>query len=432
MPTRYNRKIKSRFNVPGLPSGFDSPSSPSDITIPAVGIEDADVALFNLFDKEISVQVSDGQKGLRKVPVIFAAGEKWALLKRKRALRDRNNSLVLPLITVVRTSIQQLSNEDIAGRGINQQTGDLIVKRRLDSSDRAYQNLVNKLYVQHQQGLAVELDKGDAGQVTTSRSVGSLTEDPTVVAGGVMMSSRTDNIYEFLTIPSPQFYTATYAVTFWGQYSTHMKQMLEQLLASFLPQGNCWRIDTQAGYWFVASVDGNVYTAEDNTEDFSTEERVLKHKFTVKVPAYILASTTPGAPVPIKRYTSAPSVSFDVSTEDLGDPTGVVDPFLGADDPTLPTKNGQSLRQDQRDTNGTLLYPSLGSEESRGNPDDPALAQLPRGTGVAKYQKVTGVDRRGNKVTKYVRIVSRNTFTGETVLAPDASLGGITLVSSDD
>ncbi len=432
MPTRYNRQIKSRFKVPGLPSGFDGPSSPSDLTVPPVGIEDADVALFNLFDKEISIQVSDGEKGLRKVPVIFAAGEKWALLKRKRALRDRNNSLVLPLITVVRTSIQQASNEDITGRGINQQTGDLVIKRRLDASDRAYQGIINKLNVQHQQNLAVGLDTGDAGQFTSSRAAGSLSEDPTVSGGGVLMPDRTDNIYEFVMIPSPQFYTATYVVTFWGQYSTHMKQMLEQLLASFLPQGNCWRIDTTAGYWFVASVDGNVYTAEDNTEDFSSEERVLKHKFTVKVPAYILASATPGAPVPIKRYTSAPSVSFDVSTESLDEPGGVIDPFLGADDPTLPTQNGQTKRRDQRDTNGTRLYPSTGEDQTNGNPDDPALAKLPRGVPVTKYQKVTGIDSRGNKVTKYVRIVNQNSFTGETVLAPDASLGGITLVSSDD
>lgn len=432
MPTRYNRKAQSRFNVPALPSGFDSPSSPNDIVVPPCGIEDADIALFNLFDKEISLQVSDNTQGMKKVPVIFAAGEKWALLKRKRALRDRNNSLILPLITIVRTTIQQLPDEDITGRGINQQTGDLVIKRRLDASDRSYQGIINRLLVQHQRGLAVGTVAGDPGQLTTSGRIGDLTEDPTVEAGGVLIPDKTNNIYEFLTIPSPQFYTGIYTVTFWSQYTEQMKQMLEQVIASFLPQGNAWRLDTTAGYWFVATVDGNTYTAEDNVEDFSTEERVLKHKFTIKVPAYILASSTPGAPVPVKRFVSAPSVSFDISTEQLDQPSAVVDPFLGADDPTLPIKDGFTKRRDNRDTQGTLLYPGEGAEEVRGNPNDPALAQLPRGVPPTQYQRVTGIDRRGNKVTKYVRIVSKNAFTGETVLAPDASLGGLTLVSEDD
>ncbi len=431
MPTRYNRQAKSRFAVPPLPSGFDSQSSPSDMTIPPCGIEDADVALFNLFDKELSLQVNDNQSGMKKVPVIFTAGEKWALLKRKRALRDRNNSLILPLITVVRTSIEQDPATDIAGRGINQQTGDLVIKRRLDESDRSYQRLINRMLIQHQPSLAVGTNLGDPGQATTSRELGDLTEDPTVRSGGVMLPDRMKNLYEFITIPSPQFYTATYSVTFWSQYTTQMKQMLEQLIASFLPQTTSWRIDTGTGYWFVATVDGNTYTAEDNTEDFSEEERVLKHKFNIKVPAYIMASSTPGAPIPIRRYVSAPSVSFEIATEDTS-VGGVPDPFLGADDPTLPLKNGQTKRNDQRDTNGTLLYPGTGREAVDGNPEDPALGQLRRGTPVSQFAKVTGVDRNGKTVTKYVRIVSRNAFTGETVLAPDASLSGITLVSTDD
>lgn len=432
MPTRYNRKTKTYFNVPPLPSGFDSPSSPSDLTIPSVGIEDADVALFNLFDKELQLQVSDNVANTKTVPVIFAAGEKWALQKRKRALRDRNNSLILPLITVVRTSIQQLPNEDIAGRGINQQTGDLVIKRRLDASDRSYQGLINRMLIGHQRGLAVGTGNGDVGQLTTNRDVGSLALDPTVSAGGVMLPDRKQNIYEFITIPSPQFFTAVYAVTVWTQYTSQMKQIIEQLIASFLPQGNCWRIDTTAGYWFIATVDGNIYTADDNTEDFSQEERALKHRFVIKVPAYVLASSTPGAPVAVKRYISAPTVSFDVSTEQLDQQTGEPDPFLGADDPTLPMKNGQTKRRDQRDTGSTLLYPSSGAEEAYGNPQDPALGQLPRGVPPTQYSKVTGIDKDGNKVTKLVRIVSKNAFTGETVLAPDASLGGLTLVSTDD
>ena len=85
MATRFNTRSKQRFNTPGLPSGYDGQTS-STLTIPPFGIEDIDSALFNLFDKEISFQVSTSDKNreeVKKVPVIFAAGEKWALAKRQ-------------------------------------------------------------------------------------------------------------------------------------------------------------------------------------------------------------------------------------------------------------------------------------------------------------------------------------------------------------
>lgn len=430
MPTRYTAKPKDRFGVTPLTTGYDGKSSPSDITIPPVGLEDCDRALFTLFDKEMNLQVN-ARDGLRKVPIIMAAGEKWALQKRQRALRDRNNSLILPLITIVRTGMAQDPAEDITGRGINQQTGELIIKRRLDTSDRSYQSLINRLFIRHQQNVAVSIGNNDVGQLSTSRPVGELATDPIVSLGGVMVPDVLDNVWEFLYVPSPQFYTATYTVTIWSEYNTQMKEILEQVVSSQLQQANSWRIDTPAGYWFVARVEGNVYDADDNTDDYSEGERVLKHKFTIKVPAYVLGSSAPGVPVAIRRFVSAPKVSFELNVEGE-QPETVTEPFLGADDPTLPGATQTSRRRDQRDTGGTRLYPSVGMEAADGSPDDPALSRLPRGTLPVQYEKVIGRDRNGKKVTRLVRVISKNAFTGEVVLAPDASLGGLELISEDD
>lgn len=433
MPTRFNSNSVPRFNVPGLKSGYGTSSSPDDLTVPAVGIEDADAALFNLFDREIPFQVSTSDKNreeVKKVPVIFASAEKWAFVKRQRAVRDRNGSLILPLITVVRTTIQQTPNDDIAGRGINQQTGEILIRRRLDKSDRGYQGLINRLLLKHQVNLAVAPVDADEGQVSTSRALGKLVDDPSVGVGGLMLADRQNNVYETLVLPSPQFFTAVYEVTFWTQYTVQMFQLVELLISSFLPQGNAWRLDTPKGYWFVATVDGNVYNAENNVDDMSQEERLIKYKFTVKVPGYVLATNVPGAPVPIKRYVSSPVITFDVGVgagEDVQGST-VDDPFLGADDPTLPLDDARGRRRDQRRNGATLLYPGQGDVP----PDDPALRSFPRGQPLARYKKIVAVDKDGNQVTKLVRVTSTNRFTGETVFAPDADLGGLTLVTIDD
>lgn len=429
MPTRFNSTSKSRFNISGLPSGYDGKAAPTDLTIPSVGLEDVDRALFTLLDKEIPFAVETSQ-GTRKVPVVFAAGEKWALMKRQRALRDRNNSLILPLITAVRTTVQQAAAEDVTGRGTNQQTGELLVHRRLDNSDRGYQELVNRLLLPHQLNLAVNARNADTNQLFTSGSLGDLSENPVITAGGLLFNDRMNNVYETLAIPTPQYFTALYDITFWAQYIQQMNGMIETLVSSFLPQGNAWRLDTDKGYWFVGTVVDNAYNADNNFDDMAQQERVIKYKFSVRVLGYVLASDTPGAPVPIKKYVSSPTISFDLGLgpSEGKDSNTVEEPFLGADDPTLPMADGQSRRRDQRDTAGTRLYPNVNDT----NPDDPALTALKRGQQTAKFKKVTGIDTHGRRVTRLVRVASSNPATGETVFSPDTDLGGLTIEVVED
>ena len=433
MTTRYNAKPKTRFTVPGLPTGFETKST-SDLTIPSVGIEDMERALFNLFNEDIPM-ITGGVDGtdVKRVPVIFAAGEKWALNKRMKAVKDRNGSLILPLCTVVRTLIIQDPDKDITGRGINQQTGEIVIHRRLDKSDRAYQGLINRLLLKHQTNLAVNPGQADVGQATTLREIGDLADDPVVQQGGLLRPDRKNNVFESISVPSPQFYTAEYDITLWTQYTSHMNQLIESIIASQLPQGNCWKLDTPKGYWFIAHVKDNTYTADGNSDDFAATERVMKYKFVVSVPGYILASSVPGAPVPVKRYVSSPSVSFEtgITIGEFAENTGSPDPLLGADDPTLPLDTADdvpSKRRDQRDTSGTRLYPIARLT----NPDDPAIKSLPRGAPIPQFRKVRGIDKNGKLVTKLFRVKNTNKAQGETVLASDANLGGLSIVVADE
>jgi hypothetical protein len=205
-----------------------------------------------------------------------------------------------------------------------------------------------------------------------------------------------------------------------------MNQILECLVSSFLPQGNAWKLDTQKGYWFIATVDGNLFTPENNFDDMSQEERIIKYKFSVKVPGYILASSAPGVPIPIRRYVSSPSISFNIDT--TGEAEGVDDPFLGSDDPTLPLSDGSVRRRDQRETGQTRLYPN--SEVT--NPHDPALQSRARGTQPAKYRKIVGIDRSGKQVVKYVKIKKINSHTGEVVYSPSTDLSDLSIIVVDD
>lgn len=427
MSTRFG--IRSRYNkgVPGLPSGYDGLKG-SEFTIPPCGIVDVDRALFNLFNEEIPAQVSTAE-GVKKVPVIFGSPEKWAAIKKNKGLRDDNGSLILPLLTIVKTDIVQSFDKDIAGRGSNQHTGELKIKRRLSPRDRGYQSLLNKLFLKNQSGVAVQ--SGD--DPVTDRQVGSLTEDPTIMDGGFLESNLGNNIFEIITIPTPQFLTMKYEVTIWTQYQQQMNEVIECLISSYMPQLRGWKIETPKGYWFLANVTSDDFASDENIEDMVKQERIIKRKFSIEVPSFVLATDTPGAPVPIKKYISNPVVTFGItvseseSGEAIGDSV-VEEPFLGADDPTLPLAT-RSRRKDMRDTRSSRYFPN-----DRGvSPDDPALTTKRRGSKNSKWKRFVLQDSSGNRVEKFVRVKSYNPHTGEMVLdGQDFDLGGLTIVSVDD
>jgi hypothetical protein len=377
MSTRFKVDSKYNYGQAPLPTGYEQKYGSSDFFIPSCGIEDVDTAMFSLFDKEISPSYGGvGSTDVKKVPIVFAAGEKWAMLKRNRPLRDKNNTLILPLITIMRTDVNQSMAEDVVGRGINQQVGEIVVKRRLDKSDRNYQSMINRLFLRNQQNLAVRpSDTEDSAQLTTEGVIGDLQNDPTVVAGGLLFNDRLKNLYETIVIPTPQFYTAKYQITIWTQYTQHANQIIEKLFSSFLPQAQSWRLDTPKGYWFVAKYDDGSLAIETSFDDMSQQERFIKHNLTVSVPAYIFASDAPGSPVPIKRYVSAPVISFDFTTitepSELSGLSTESEYVIGSDDPTLPLDEQKNNRKDQR-TPGwrqQKIYPVIDGTDS----NDPAL-----------------------------------------------------------
>lgn len=430
MATRFNAQPRTNYGVDPLQTGYQQGLT-AEFTIPPVGLEDVDVGIFKLFDKEICLSVggTDGSD-LQKVPVVFAGGEKWALLKRNRPMRDKNGTLILPLLTIGRSGFSQDPHEDIVGRGINQMVGEIAIRRRLDKSDRGYQNLINRYFLKHQGALAVPSESADSGQLSTMRAVGDLAESGAGLDGAIMTSNRTNNVYETIVVPTPQFVTLRYDVEIWTQFTHHMNQIMEELLSSFLPQTQGWRIDTPKGYWFVGTLDGTTFEPETNFDDMSQTERVIKYKFTIKVPAYVYASSAPGIPIPVKRYVSSPIIKFDIGMPLDIDTSPHVDddPLLGSDDPTLPLANSNVKNVDQRRNGRGRLYTSGPNID----PNDPALQSIPRGRRLPSYKKVIAKDTKGNLITKLVRVVTVNPSTGETAFANAGDLDGLTIVVIED
>lgn len=303
---------------------FDGNNAPEEFDIPSIGIEDIDRAIFELFDQKISFEVK--HKGtLQKVPVIFAAGERFALTRRKNPIRDRENALILPLVSIMRQSI------DFSPSQANKRTAiafreqeNYVIKYRLSERDRKYQNLINKQGIKNQDN--VSSDKHFLSEIPSPGfgvkpdTVSSRRSDANIGFSSVARVSLKEelgkNIFEVIQAPYPEFVAVTYDVIFWTQYMQQSNQMLETLLINFNGQGEEIVMTTNGGYELVAFFNGPFSNSGTNLDEFTESERIIKHTFNVTIPGYIINAKHPGMPKMLRSYISAPNISFGVNIGD--------------------------------------------------------------------------------------------------------------------
>jgi hypothetical protein len=303
-----------------LKTGYEGTNVPEDFSIPSVGIEDIDRAIFDLFNTKLAFETKVNNQSNR-VPVIFASGERFALTRRDNPLRDKNNALILPLISIKRGTIGHKTQADVFGTAISiRKTGDYYIKKRLDKSDRDYQKIVNNLRLKNQKDVATrshiavtDTSPGTQtfeGEVASRRQGGPLSfRDPKKFE--LLSNDLINNIYEYITVPYPKFVGVTYNVIFWTQYMQEMNQLIETFMMKFDGQAPEFILETKKGYKFTAFVQ-NTFTNNDNLDDFTNDERIIKMSFEIKVPGYIIAPTHPGLPSPFRRFVSAPQINFEI------------------------------------------------------------------------------------------------------------------------
>jgi hypothetical protein len=385
--------MTTRLNVPviegkeQIPTGYDlANNDPSKFYIPPCGIEDVDGAVHALFDKDISFRTYQGvsnyekEVNIKKPFVILATGERFALAKRLKPFRDvRTGALLLPAISIRRTGIEQ-QNGDVF-------PGELTVKRRLDESDKDYQSLLNRLLLPN---VPVPPD-------TLRESKGEDQNLPSIKEGMLLDNKakelRADHIYEIIAIPFPQFYTATYEISLWSNYTQHMNYMLETILANQIAPGKGFYLKTEKGYWFAATVDSGL-NAQDNYDDITDAERLTKYSFNMTVRGYILAPSGPGQRVPFKRYLSNINISFE----------------------TYVAQGNVYNENDIKQYEGTKIDPTLT------NPfvltdieENPLTAQKPTEQEKILFEKTYKDPTTQTTQTKYVKQMAYNQKQGETV-----------------
>lgn len=320
MQTRYD-KNKEIQGV--LPSGYEGSNTPVDFSLPSCGIEDVDRAFFELFDKVLpfTYKASKDDNEIRKIPVVFATGERFALASKKSPLRDRNNALILPIISISRSGVEQDSTK---GNGVSDRFNELVIKKRISAEDPLYQSLQNTHGFRNTPGV------GEGG-------TNNLVRDYYSETGRYLEPNLQRGLYEILVIPMPKYFTLKYEVTFWTQYVGHINEMITTLMGSYIQPGNrSIKITTKKGYWFVAYFETSI-SSGNNFDGFNDDERVVKATITAEVPGYLVLPEVRGIPNGVRSYISAPTISFGAyigdseSTQETPVMSGKVDTYILSD-----------------------------------------------------------------------------------------------------
>jgi len=282
MATKYDINSSKRY----APTGYEGDGN-TDYVIPSCGVEDLDLSMFNLFDKEIPLYY-DLHGETKKIPVIFATGERFALLRRKKPIADRNGALILPLISITRSSIENVPSKGIA----NNQMFPHVVTKRISEKD-----------LEHRQRKNYEKLKNIDGQ--------DLAQDP-----DLSLKPKLDrNIIETIEMPPVKYFGAMYEVSIWSSFTQQMNNIIETIINSYtLNPGQQFQLESDKGYKFSAFLDSSI-SQDTNYAEFTDAERYVKYNMTLNATGYIIAPNIIGGKTALRSFMSAPEVSFDVLTD---------------------------------------------------------------------------------------------------------------------
>ena len=408
------RLTKENTDSNSVPTGYEGNNIPEDFEIPACTIEDVDRALFTLFDKEIPF-LYEQKTSTKRIPVIFATGERFAVLRRKKPLRDRSGALILPLISIMRTGVSQ---DAAMGPG---QGAPLTIRKRIGPGDREYQRLVNAANLKNQDSVAslehrIITDEGlqdtgaSPGTVATRRGK-TQTTSLDYRSGKLLKPNTSKNIFEVLTIPPVKYYTSTYEVTFWAQYTQQMNDMIMAMMSVY--QNNhrrTFKLETEKGYWFVGYV-GDSLSPGNNFDDFTDNERLVRYSFEVTVPGYVVGGDYPGAQPFLRKFISAPNINFDM-TQTNSAPVGALVGGPPSGDPN------KYILQDIETDADPIPGSGLGDRTSSGSPSSESsttVGKFSDGPSATTFIRTQKDPLTGKRTPQLLKIKSRNQRKGETV-----------------
>lgn len=239
MPQKYKpNKTESTFSTNQQVDAFaGKTNTKKDVKDINVSLYDVDYAVKFQLENVIRPTIME-ENAVITVPILFAAGEKWAAVQKHGYLRDNQGKLLTPLIMIKRNSISR--REDIQDVKVLETPEARIIFERKYTKQNRYDRF-------------------------------ALTSSPPVP--------------ELYSVDVPKFVQVEYELLCWTNNTIQLNEIVEQLM---------W-FDGKAfgdAYKFITHIDPPTFEAVNSTG----EDRIVRASMPMRTKAHILNPNSPNAP----------------------------------------------------------------------------------------------------------------------------------------
>ena len=258
-------KRTQRFNYVG---DEEVASKLQEIELMPSSLETIDKAMLRFVDEELNLFTTTND-GFKKVPVLWVTAERAFQIKHNKDLRDKEETLILPLITVNRTT----TTKEINYRGtvyanlypVNDAKGGTItIARTINQKKTAeFQNaLANRKYGEDRNVSSKMLN-------TNKRNM-----------------STAKTVYETITMPIPTWVKVMYQISIRTEYQQQMNELIRPFLTVPGNSRTPKRIEAE-GHFYEIFIDGG-FANNSNQANIGMEQRNYETDISIEVLGYLI------------------------------------------------------------------------------------------------------------------------------------------------
>jgi len=237
-------------------TGVSDPSIIHEEIVMPSTLEKIDESFLEHIDEKFNIHATS-KKGFKKVPVLWMTAERSHQVKNNQNLRDKRGSLILPIMTIERVSV----DKNPSNKGVFQ-------------------------------GNVPPVDDVKGGSIVIARKIKQdktsnfASADANRLFGQLNFPFKNEKVvYQTVSIPMPVYLTINYAIVLRSEYQQQMNEMLTPFLT-----------ETGAINHFVIKKDQHLYEAfiqqsflqANNISVLDEEEKIYQTTVNIQVLGYII------------------------------------------------------------------------------------------------------------------------------------------------
>ena len=271
-------------------------------------LETIDKAMLKFIDEDLNLFTTTND-GFKKTPVLWVTAERAFQIKNNKDLRDKEETLILPLITVNRSNVTKEPNyKGTVYANLypidDEKGGTITVARQINQKKTAeFQNALAKRKYGANKNVASKMFNTNKRNMSTAKTV-----------------------YETITIPIPTWVKVMYQISIRTEYQQQMNELIRPFLTVPGNSRTPKRIEAE-GHYYEIFIDGG-FSNNSNQANLGMTQRNYETDINIEVLGYLIGEGENQERPKIVKRENAVEIKLGREKTILGDiPENIKDGF---------------------------------------------------------------------------------------------------------